>query len=505
LRNFYVNGTSGKDSNPGTQASPWLTIQQADSTSRTGGDCINVAPGTYSTPGIMLEHGGTGASTTGYVVYRCQSLDACHVISSTIYASPVWAFQGSNYVVVDGFEVDGNSQTTYGGLADTCFMSTQMSPWWVTSHHIWMLNNKVHDCNLGGIGFQSTEYIFALHNEVYNNSWTSGYQGSGIGFVVMQPLGAATMGETYLPNPYPVYTPTAQDKGFAPFHMIIGWNLAHENGCTTCLGTTPVLTTTGNTHSSTTLDGLANVTGLAASQLVTGPGIQPLTYISSISGSSITLSRPTTITANGGSYQFQILAGNHTDGNGIIIDTWDGNVGGNDNSYPYQSLVIGNVSHHNGGRGIEVFASNNVTVANNSTYSNTLDLYNPSWYFPELSQAGGQNNVWINNIAVSVFTQTNSYCTRCGGWNVPMVAGDGRGVTDLNNTYIHNVLYGGDGLQLYNNDINYFSTNNNLTSVNPMYVNPSAGNLMLQVGSPAVGYGTPKSYIPSWMKNAGPF
>src|SRR5262249_24912118 len=156
-------------------------------------------------------------------------------------------------------------------------------------------------------------FIFALHNEVYGNAFTSGYQGSGIGFVIMSQLGAAALGEMVSPNPYPAYSSTTQDNGFAPFHIMVLWNVVHDNGCTTSLGSTTALTTTGTTHASTTLDGLASVAGLAASQLVLGPGIQPMTYIQSVSSTSVTLTRPATATANGGSFQFLVLQTGHTD------------------------------------------------------------------------------------------------------------------------------------------------------------------------------------------------
>src|SRR6516162_9481458 len=71
VRNFYV-ATNGSDSNSGTSASsPWQTIAHADTSSRTGGDCINVAPGSYSAFNRGISHGGTTASSTGYVTYRC--------------------------------------------------------------------------------------------------------------------------------------------------------------------------------------------------------------------------------------------------------------------------------------------------------------------------------------------------------------------------------------------------------------------------------------------------
>src|SRR6266481_1001651 len=41
VRNFYV-ATTGNDTHDGSADSPWRTIQNADKTSRTGGDCINV-------------------------------------------------------------------------------------------------------------------------------------------------------------------------------------------------------------------------------------------------------------------------------------------------------------------------------------------------------------------------------------------------------------------------------------------------------------------------------
>jgi parallel beta-helix repeat protein len=357
---------------------------------------------------------------------------------------------------------------------------------------------------------------------------------------VMQPLGAGAMGETFLANPYPVYTPTAQDLGFAPFHIITAWNVVHDNGEATTLGATVALSTTGSTHSNATLDGLGSVAGLKQSQLVVGPGIQPFTYVGAISGSSVTLSRPATGTASGGQYQFLNVNINHTDGNGIIYDTWAGTDDGCQNgcsvtTYPNQSLILGNVSYQNGGRGIHVFATSNVTIANNSVYANGLDINRQAGSTAsDLSQAGGENNVWVNNIAVSVLTQANTSPScivavngtnySCGGQNMPLVAGDGRGITDLDNTYSHNVLYGGIGVNLWNNDVGYFGTTDDKASAvyngypydsqavfkatdlgSSVFTAPAAGNFTLPSGSPAIGYEAPEPYVPTWLKNAGAY
>src|SRR6185437_14111837 len=117
LRNFYV-APNGRENNPGSEAQPWLTIQRADTSARRGGDCINVASGTYKA-NVLVQHGGSEPTPTGYVVYRCQVLGACHVLAPQ--AGHLWGFKsGGNFVVVDGFEIDGNAALQPGGIADAC-------------------------------------------------------------------------------------------------------------------------------------------------------------------------------------------------------------------------------------------------------------------------------------------------------------------------------------------------------------------------------------------------
>src|SRR5262249_44480863 len=158
LRNLYV-ATNGSDANDGSSPStPWATIQHADTASRTGGDCINVAPGTYQQK-VLIQHGGIAPASTGYVVYRCQTMDACHILAPG--GGHLWGFKNNgNFVVVDGFELDGNNALLTDGVADTCIgtddptygrgnSSYQAG---ASSHHIWVLNNIIHHCNLGGVG-----------------------------------------------------------------------------------------------------------------------------------------------------------------------------------------------------------------------------------------------------------------------------------------------------------------------------------------------------------------
>ncbi|MFN4140737.1 choice-of-anchor Q domain-containing protein [Aestuariivirga sp.] len=92
----------------------------------------------------------------------------------------------------------------------------------------------------------------------------------------------------------------------------------------------------------------------------------------------------------------------HSDGNGIIIDdlrnTQSKHPAG---SYPHRTLVENNLCHGNGGKGVHVFLSENVTVRNNTCCYNNRDLKNPATWRGELSNVDSNNVLWINNIAVA--------------------------------------------------------------------------------------------------------
>jgi parallel beta-helix repeat protein len=427
LRNFYV-ATNGNDANDGTSPStPWATIQKADTLSRTGGDCINVAPGTYQ-QNVLIQHGGNAPTSTGYVVYRCQTMDACHILAPG--GGHLWGFKnGGNFVVVDGFELDGNNALLTDGIADGC-LSTDDATYGsgntsyqagASSHHIWALNNIAHHCNVSGIGFNNKEWFYVIHNTVYHNSWSSGYQGSGISFVVLQCIEARgtncyTSGIPSVPSSDYNYTPSGNDvvfnppAGYYPFHNVVAWNVAYNNRI---------------------------------------------------------------------NYNNPVGCAYHTDGNGIIMDTFfDGF--SNTLAYPYQTLVMNNVSYYNGGRGIHVFAASNVTVANNTVFNNITDTCFLGTAPGELSQQGGLHNVWINNLSKAVTNINNNACS--------MTAGNGRGVTDMNNSYYKQVINGVNGSPcIFDNDRTYFSCSNNKCNTDPGYVNATAGVAGVAGGAPAGG------------------
>src|SRR6516165_5861514 len=191
VRNFYV-ATNGSDANNGTSpTTPWATIQHADTASRTGGDCINVAPGTYQQT-VLIQHGGNAPTSTGYVVYRCTTMNACHILAPAASTYLLVGMQyGGNFVVFDGFEIDGNN--SFGALsAVICIGSADLTAGTSStqagsgSHHIWVLNNIIHHCGQSGIQLNNREWFYSIHNTTYHNAWNSGFNGSGISYFAIQ-------------------------------------------------------------------------------------------------------------------------------------------------------------------------------------------------------------------------------------------------------------------------------------------------------------------------------
>jgi hypothetical protein len=78
-------------------------------------------------------------------------------------------------VLIDGFELVASRPVAYG-------MGIGTKP---ASHHVWMINNVIQGYGQGGIGTNEADWLFVLHNTVYDNTRvTCDAQGSGIGLVV---------------------------------------------------------------------------------------------------------------------------------------------------------------------------------------------------------------------------------------------------------------------------------------------------------------------------------
>ena len=188
----------------------------------------------------------------------------------------------------------------------------------------------------------------------------------------------------------------------------------------------------------------------------------------------------------------------HTDGNGIIIDTFHNEVDqpqGNGINYPYQTLVENNLAYDNGGGGIHVYRSDHVTVRNNTVYGSYKDPLDTTTWLGELTNIQGSDNHWYNNIAV-----VNPALNRK---NVAIVDGALRGYTNTGVTWTSNLTFSGTpgdpSLNISRSQSVVTPDNGNLLGVDPqavaLGVTPDA-NFHLQPSSPAIGAGTTAFGVP---------
>jgi hypothetical protein len=100
---FYVSKT-GDDSNPGTQAAPWRTVQHAADTVRAG-STVNVRGGIYEE---LLNIKTSGNATDGFITFRSYPgetavLDAEYFVPGG--RSAIVTIHDKSYVRVEGFEI----------------------------------------------------------------------------------------------------------------------------------------------------------------------------------------------------------------------------------------------------------------------------------------------------------------------------------------------------------------------------------------------------------------
>ena len=244
VTNYYV-ATNGSDSNNGTsQQTPWLTLQHAnDSLPGNGaaaGSCINVAAGTYP-GGVELSTGGAKADARGYVVYRCEQLDAC-TLAAAGWTTGAFNATGTNqgdphpaYLIFDGFRMTSPQPYEYS-VAISCWAGNQGTV--ATCHHWMMLNSIMKGYGQGGIGMGDGEYYISSHNLIYDNAVFCDGQiyGSGLSYIVPKPVAnyKQTPDDTNARNNAALNLIGIQGPAF-PFHNLVAWNTLYTNR-NTCKG-----------------------------------------------------------------------------------------------------------------------------------------------------------------------------------------------------------------------------------------------------------------------------
>jgi parallel beta-helix repeat protein len=203
--NYYVDAINGNDVFDGkTVSSAKKTLQSGANLPLIDGDTVFVRNGTYTNSGggavVSISKSG---SLAGWIVFKNYQKE------KPIIEFDAWngleITSGASYIEINGFEVQGfkgvvDSRTvaaaeaqygTYSNCANLSINSKFNGNGIVVkdvnndiltdnSHHIKIVNCKVHDCGGGGIQVSGGDYITIEDNEVYNNAWYSVYANSGI-------------------------------------------------------------------------------------------------------------------------------------------------------------------------------------------------------------------------------------------------------------------------------------------------------------------------------------
>ncbi len=131
--NLYV-ATTGSDVNPGTQASPFLTIARADAAA-VAGSTINVAPGVYNVSAQGSDAAGVVTSKSGTATARIKFVSTVKGGARIVQQGTgiAWNSKGS-YVDISGFDIAGSGRV--GLLANGAHLSIK--------------DNTVHDFTISG-------------------------------------------------------------------------------------------------------------------------------------------------------------------------------------------------------------------------------------------------------------------------------------------------------------------------------------------------------------------
>ena len=230
-QDYYVDD-NGSDSNPGSETLPFKTINKAVEFVEAGGT-IYVMDGIYSdqsagVPIVSFYEDSSQQDSAGnnYVYSNGNNLNNPHVVTINKSGNeidgyitlknypnhnPKIIFNGqggiklgpnANYIIVEGFEVEGPSQSiTYNQaimnrrnritLKESInqnnnnysyFSGKGIWGGYDDHHHIIIKNNIVHDTPGSGIRFNDSDHITIENNTVYNTTWWTSSASSAIVF-----------------------------------------------------------------------------------------------------------------------------------------------------------------------------------------------------------------------------------------------------------------------------------------------------------------------------------
>ena len=150
----YFVGPDGNDSNPGTEAKPWLTIQKAANT-LVSGDTVYIRAGIYEEQ-VIPQNSGSAGNTITYAAYSGETV-TIDGNSITLPANETGLFvvEDTNYIKVSGLRLvnAGPNENNAGIYVDN-------------AHHVIIENNYTYNTVSSGIGVWNGNNIIIDGNEV---------------------------------------------------------------------------------------------------------------------------------------------------------------------------------------------------------------------------------------------------------------------------------------------------------------------------------------------------
>lgn len=232
-QDYYVSASLGNDTNSGSENAPFATINKGIAEVSAGGT-VFVMEGDYrdesaGTPVVSFYEDTTGqvdSAGNSYVYSSGSDLNNPHVVTINKAGNaidgyitlknysnhtPKIIFNGqggiklganANYVIVEGFEVEGPSQSINytqaimnrrnritlnegQGIRNnnlSYFSGKGIWGGYDAHHHIIIRNNIVHDTPGSGIRFNDSDHITIENNTVYNTTWWTSSASSAIVF-----------------------------------------------------------------------------------------------------------------------------------------------------------------------------------------------------------------------------------------------------------------------------------------------------------------------------------
>jgi len=145
---YYV-ATTGSDSNPGTIAQPWRTIQKAANT-MVAGDTVYIRAGTYRER-VVPQHSGSAGQTITYAAYPGETAIIDGTGVAVLEYCGLFDLAGRDYMRVSGLRVMHSNY--YGIVAEN-------------SSHVTIEHNYTYDTYSSGISSWGSNNIIVDGNEV---------------------------------------------------------------------------------------------------------------------------------------------------------------------------------------------------------------------------------------------------------------------------------------------------------------------------------------------------